>query len=93
MRLRENLLSGVGGPLKRYALRRLIGDRDAYGIIRLPRERCRPKDVLVHKVAPAEAFVFIAPVHFLSLPAILKRWLDRAWAPGFAHDLTSEAWR
>ena len=31
MRLRENLLSGAGGPLKRYALRRLIGDRDARG--------------------------------------------------------------
>jgi NAD(P)H dehydrogenase (quinone) len=90
MRLRENLLNGAGGPLKRYALRRLIGDRDARGIIRLLRERYQPKDVLVQqqKVARAEALTFIAPVHFLSFPAILKGWLDRVWTPGFAYDLT-----
>jgi NAD(P)H dehydrogenase (quinone) len=29
MRLRENLLDEAGGPLKRFALKRLIGDRDA----------------------------------------------------------------
>ena len=34
MRLRENLLDEAGGPLKRLALRRLIGDRDARGIKR-----------------------------------------------------------
>jgi hypothetical protein len=43
MRLRENLLNGAGGPLKRYALRRLIGDRDARGIIRVLRERYQPR--------------------------------------------------
>ena len=95
MRLRENLLNGAGGPLKRYALRRLIADRDARGIIRLLRERYQPKDVLVQqqKVARAEALAFIAPVHFLSFPAILKGWLDRVWTPGFAYDLTPDAWR
>jgi NAD(P)H dehydrogenase (quinone) len=95
MRLRESLLEGAGGPLKRFALRRLIGDRDARGIIRLLRERYQPKDVLVQqrKVARAEALAFIAPVHFLSFPAILKGWLDRVWTPGFAYDLTEDAWR
>ena len=29
------------------------------------------------KVARAEALAFIAPVHFLNFPAILKGWLDR----------------
>lgn len=24
---------------------------------------------------------------------MLKRWLDRVWTPGFAYDLTAEAWR
>src|SRR5574339_455016 len=95
MRLRENLLEQAGGPLKRFALKRLIGERDARGIIRLLRERYQAKDVLVQqqKVARAEALAFVAPVHFLSFPAILKGWLDRVWTPGFAYDLTAEAWR
>src|SRR5512145_3489344 len=95
MRLRENLLEQAGGPLKRFALKRLIGDRDARGIIRLLRERYQAKDVLVQqkKVARADALAFIAPVHFLSFPAMLKGWLDRVWTPGFAYDLTPEAWR
>jgi NAD(P)H dehydrogenase (quinone) len=84
MRLRESLL-GEAGPLKRLALKRLIGDRDARGIIRLLRERYQTKDVLVQqrKVAQAEGLAFIAPVHFLSFPAMLKGWLDRVWTPGF----------
>jgi NAD(P)H dehydrogenase (quinone) len=95
MRLRENLLGEAGGPLRRFALKRLIGDRDARGIIRLLRERYQAKDVLEQqrKVARAEALAFIAPVHFLGFPAILKGWLDRVWTPGFAYDLTPEAWR
>jgi NAD(P)H dehydrogenase (quinone) len=95
IRLRESLLEEAGGPLRRLALKRLIGDRDARGIIRLLRERYQPKDVLdqQQKVARADALAFVAPVHFLSFPAILKGWLDRVWTPGFAYDLTPEAWR
>lgn len=95
MRLRESLLEAASGPLRRFALRRLIGDRDARGIIRLLRERYQPEDVLAQqqKVAQADALAFIAPVHFLSFPAMLKGWLDRVWTPGFAYDLTAEAWR
>jgi NAD(P)H dehydrogenase (quinone) len=95
MRLRETLLEEAGGPLKRLALKRLIGDRDARGVIRLLRERFQAKDVLVQqqRVAQAEALAFVAPVHFLSFPAILKGWLDRVWTPGFAYDLTADAWR
>ncbi|HEY7446308.1 MAG TPA: NAD(P)H-dependent oxidoreductase, partial [Vicinamibacterales bacterium] len=54
MRLRESLL-GEAGPLKRLALKRLIGDRDARGIIRLLRERYQPKDVLVQQRKVARA--------------------------------------
>lgn len=95
MRLRETLIDEAGGPLKRFGMKRLLGDRDARGIIRLLRERYQPKDVLVQqqKVARAQALVFVAPVHFLSFPAILKGWLDRVWTPGFAYDLTADAWR
>ena len=95
LRLRESLLEETRGPLRRFALKRLIGDRDARGIIRLLRERYQAPDVLEQqrKVAQAEALAFVAPVHFLSFPAILKGWLDRVWTPGFAYNLTAEAWR
>ena len=95
MNLRQSLLEDAGGRLRRYGLKRLIGDRDARGIIRLLRERYQPKDVLAQqeKVARAQALAFVAPVHFLSFPAMLKGWLDRVWTPGFAYDLTADAWR
>lgn len=95
MHLRESLLEAAGGPLRRFAMRRLLGDLDARGIIRLLRERYQPKDVLAQqeKVARAQGLAFIAPVHFLSFPVMLKGWLDRVWTPGFAYDLTAEAWR
>lgn len=95
MHLRESLLEGAGGPLRRFMMKRMLGSRDARGIIRMLRERFQPKDVLVqqHKVARAQALAFIAPVHFLSFPAMLKGWLDRVWTPGFAYDLSPEAWR
>jgi NAD(P)H dehydrogenase (quinone) len=95
MHLRESLLEAAGGPLRRFAMKRLLGDLDARGIIRLLRERYQPKDVLVQqeKVARAQGLAFIAPVHFLSFPVMLKGWLDRVWTPGFAYDLTAEAWR
>ena len=74
MRLRESLLDDAGGPLQRFGLTRLIGDRDARGIIRLLRERFQATDVLAQqqKVVWAEALAFVAPVHFLSFPAMLK---------------------
>lgn len=95
MHLRESLLESSGGAVSRFALRRLIGDRDSRGIIRLLRERFQPADVLEQQrhVASAQALAFVAPVHFLSFPAILKGWLDRVWTPGFAYDLTADAWR
>lgn len=95
MHLRDSVIQGAGGPLRRLAMSRLLGQRDARGIIRLLRERYQPEDVLEQqrKVAAAEALAFVAPVHFLSFPAMLKGWLDRVWTPGFAYDLSPEAWR
>lgn len=95
MHLRASLMEGARGPLRRFWMKRLLGDRDDREIIRLLRERYMPKDVLEHqqKVARAQALAFIAPVHFLSFPAILKGWFDRVWTPGFAYDLTEDAWR
>ena len=49
-----------------------------------------PKDVLDEqaKVAKAEALVFIYPVWWWSVPAILKGWFDRVLSCGFAYKIT-----
>jgi NAD(P)H dehydrogenase (quinone) len=94
MHLRERILEGARGPLRKFALKRLLGDRDTRGIIRLLQERYRPKDILVQqqKVANAQALAFIAPVYFVGLPAMLKGWIERVFTLGFAFSLTAEAW-
>lgn len=95
MNLRKLLLDGAGGPLRRFLMKRMLGDRDARGIIRLLRERYIPKDVRAEqqKVARAQGLAFVAPVHFLAFPVMLKGWIDRVWTPGFAYDIRAEAWR
>jgi NAD(P)H dehydrogenase (quinone) len=95
MHLRERMLEGARGPLARFMLKRLLGDRDTRGIIRLLRERFRPKDVLAQqaKVARARALAFIAPVYFVGFPAILKGWIERVFTLGFAFGLTPEGWK
>jgi NAD(P)H dehydrogenase (quinone) len=94
MHLRERILEGARGPLRKFALKRLLGDRDTRGIIRLLQERYRPKDILVQqqKVANAQALAFIAPVYFVGFPAMLKGWIERVFTLGFAFGLTAEAW-
>ncbi len=94
-RLRERLLEGAGGPLKRFALKRLLGGRDDRGIIRLLQERFRPTDVAAEqaKVARAQALAFVAPVYFVGFPAMLKGWIERVFSLGFAFGLSAEGWR
>lgn len=94
MHLRERLLEGRG-PIRRFAMKRWLGDRDARGIIRLLQERHRPSDVTVQqeKVKAANALAFIAPVYFVGFPAILKGWIERVFTLGFAFGLTPDAWR
>jgi NAD(P)H dehydrogenase (quinone) len=92
--LRERMLEGAG-PLKRFGVNRLLGDRDTRGIIRLLQERYRPKDVQEQqaKVASAQALVFISPVYFVGFPAILKGWVERVFTLGFAFGLTPAGWK
>jgi NAD(P)H dehydrogenase (quinone) len=95
MHLRERLLEGARGPIKRFAMKRLLGERDTRGIIRLLQERYRPKDVLAQqeKVARAQALAFIAPVYFVGFPAMMKGWIERVFTLGFAYGLTTEGWK
>ena len=94
MHLRKRLLEGARGPLRRFAMKRLLGDRDTRAIVRLLQERYRPKDVLEQqeKVRQANALAFIAPVYFVGFPAILKGWIERVFTLGFAYDLTAAGW-
>jgi NAD(P)H dehydrogenase (quinone) len=94
-RVRQRLLEGARGPIARFAARRLIGDRDDRGVIRLLQERYRPRDVAAQqaKVARAQALAFVAPVYFVGFPAMLKGWIERVFTLGFAFGLTAEGWR
>jgi NAD(P)H dehydrogenase (quinone) len=92
--LRQELLDGAGGPLRRFLVKRWLGDKDPRAIIRALRDQQRPKDVLEQqrKVAAAEALVFISPVWFVGFPAILKGWFDRVFTLGFAFGLSADGW-
>jgi NAD(P)H dehydrogenase (quinone) len=93
--LRQELLDGAKGPLRRFLVKRWIGGKDARAIIRALRAQHRPKDVLEQqqKVARAQALVFISPVWFVGFPAILKGWFDRVFTLGFAFGLSPDGWR
>lgn len=95
MKVKEGLLNAAGGPLRRFLVKRWIGDKDARGIVRAIREQGGPRDVKEQqeKVARAEALAFIAPVYFVGFPAILKGWIERVFTLGFAFALKPEAWR
>ena len=95
MRLRERLLEGAGGPLKRFAMKRWLGNRDTRGIIRMLQQRYRPRDVTVQqeKVKAADALAFIAPMYFVGFPAMLKGWIERVFTLGFAFGLAPQGWK
>lgn len=40
----------------------------------------------VERLLAAEALVLVFPTWWFGLPAILKGWFDRVWAPGIAYD-------
>jgi len=93
--VKQELLDSAGGPLRRFLVKRWIGDKDARAIIRALRDQRRPKDVLEQqrRVAHADALVFISPVWFVGFPAILKGWFDRVFTLGFAFGLSEDGWR
>ena len=94
MHLRERMLEGAGGPLRRFAVKRWLGDRDTRAIIRLL-QRHRPTDVALQqeKVKAANALAFIAPMYFVGFPAMLKGWIERVFSLGFAFGLAPKGWK
>ena len=89
------MLDSASGPLRRFLVKRWIGDKNPRAIIKALREERIPKDVLEQqrKVSAAQALVFVSPVWFVGFPAILKGWFDRVFTLGFAFGLSEEGWR
>ena len=91
--LERMLIDGAGNPLKRFMAKRWVKDKSAAEIVEVF-EANQPADVREHqaKVARAQGLIFVAPVWWMGFPAILKGWLERVFAYGFAYTLTPEGW-
>lgn len=91
--LERSLIDGAGNPLKRFMLKRWVKNKSLADIVTLF-ESNQPADVRTHqaKVARAQGLIFVAPVFWMGFPAILKGWLERVFAYGFAYTLTAEGW-
>lgn len=91
--LAKGIIDSAGNPLKRLLARRWVRNKTVAELVRTY-EANQPADVRAHqaKVAQAEALVFVAPVFWMGFPAILKGWLERVFAYGFAYTLTPRGW-
>ena len=88
------ILELAGGPIRRFMAKRWLRDKDIHDIVRAIGEH-KPKDVVEQQklVAEADGLIFIAPVFWMGFPAMLKGWLERVFAYGFAYTLTPEGWK
>ena len=93
MNPRQRILDGARGPIQRFLARRLVRGRDNREIAQFLRDH-GPKDAARHwqHVADADALAFIAPVFWLSFPAILKGWHERVLSYGNAFALDRSGW-
>jgi NAD(P)H dehydrogenase (quinone) len=91
--LERTIIDGAGNPLKRLMAKRWVRGKRVADMVRLFEEN-QPADVRAHqaKVAWAEGLIFVAPVFWMGFPAILKGWMERVFAYGFAYTLTAEGW-
>jgi NAD(P)H dehydrogenase (quinone) len=92
--LKEALAAHAGGPVRRAIARRWMRDKSPREIVEALGRRT-PKDVRRHqdKVARAQGLIFIAPIYWMGLPAILKGWFERVFAYGFAYTLDRDGWK
>ena len=92
--LREVVLAAPGDPIRRWLARRWLRGKGRAELIEEIGKR-KPKDVIEQQalVAEAEGLIFVAPVFWMGLPAIIKGWMERVLTYGFAYTLTPEGWR
>jgi NAD(P)H dehydrogenase (quinone) len=92
--VKRTVVEQAGGRVRSSIARRWVrGKTDREIVAALGRRT--PKDVRRHqeKVARAEGLIFIAPVYWMGLPAILKGWFERVFAYGFAYTLDEDGWK
>ncbi len=91
--LRNNMIALSGGPIKQRFAKRWLRDKDLPGLLALIAKQ-RPKDVLAQqeKVAAADGLVFIAPILWMNLPAIMRGWIERVFTYGFVYTMSRDGW-
>jgi NAD(P)H dehydrogenase (quinone) len=92
--LRDAVLGMANDPLRRWMAKRWLRGKGRAELIEEIGRR-KPRDVVEQQalVADAEGLVFVAPVFWMGLPAIIKGWVERVLTYGFAYTLTPEGWR
>jgi NAD(P)H dehydrogenase (quinone) len=95
LNLRESVLRGAGGPIKKFLAKRWIRDKSLQDLAKAISQMKRPKDVLEHqaRVRRSDAIAFISPVWWNSFPTILRGWIERVFSYGFAYSLNELGWR
>jgi len=94
MNIREMIIGLAGGPIRRFIAKWYIKNKTDEALIKLINSQ-KPKDVLSHqkKVAEADVLVFITQVFWMHFPAIVKGWMERVLAYGFAYKLNERGWK
>lgn len=95
LNLRHSLVAGCRGPIQRYMARRWLRKASLKDVARVIGAQKKPKDLVEQqeKVAQADAIALISPVWWNHFPTILKGWVERVFAYGFAYSLTEAGWR
>lgn len=93
-RLEAAIVGSARNPVRRAMARRWVRGKSVADMVRLFEEN-QPADVRAHqeKVARADGLIFVTPVFWMGLPAILKGWMERVFAYGFAYTLTERGWQ
>jgi NAD(P)H dehydrogenase (quinone) len=91
--LREQMVAGAGGTIRRVVARRWLRDKRLPELLEVVAKR-RPKDVLPQqeKVAAADGLAFVAPIYWMNLPAMLRGWVERVFTYGFVYTMSREGW-
>jgi len=91
--LRKDMVAASGGPIRRAVAKQWLRNKPMPELLELVAKQ-RPKDVLAQqeKVASADGLAFIAPIHWMNFPAILRGWIERVFTYGFVYTMTRDGW-
>jgi NAD(P)H dehydrogenase (quinone) len=88
------LVGRAGGPVRRMIATQWMRGKTDREVVQALGKRT-PRDVRrqQEKVARADGLVFVAPIYWMGLPAILKGWFERVFTYGFAYTLNPDGWK